>query len=254
MWVRMLGSGTSSGVPRIGNDWGACDPDNPRNRRLRASVLVAGAGQTVLIDSGPDLRAQLLAADVARIDAVLWTHDHADHTHGIDDLRQVFHARGRPTDGYARPDTLQSLRQRFGFAFDGKDGYPPSVIGHELGPRLNLNGLSIRVADLPHGAVTSTALRFDHDGRSFVYTTDFTDLTDEAEALLFGVDLWIVDALRLRPHPTHPHLDLALEWIERLRPKRAILTHMDQSMDYETLTASLPEGVEPGYDGLEVEW
>lgn len=253
MRVHLLGCGTSSGVPRIGNDWGVCDPAEPRNRRSRAAVLVEAGGQTVLIDTGPDLRNQLLAADVARLDAVIWTHDHADHTHGIDDLRQVYHARGRPVDSFARPATLASLKGRFGYSFQGKDSYPPAVIGHELPDRLNINGVGIRVVDLPHGTVTSAGLRFDWGGASFAYSTDLSDLTDDAAGLFYGVDLWIVDAMRRRPHPTHPHLAMVLDWIERVAPRHAVLTHMDQSMDYRTLEAELPQGVEPGYDGMVID-
>jgi phosphoribosyl 1,2-cyclic phosphate phosphodiesterase len=127
--LRLLGCGTSSGVPRIGDDWGECDPTDPRNRRTRASILVESETTRILVDTSPDLREQLLAANVAAVDAVIWTHDHADHCHGIDDLRQLFHAKGQPVDGYARTDTLDSLRSRFTYAFDGRDGYPPTVTG-----------------------------------------------------------------------------------------------------------------------------
>jgi len=250
--VRILGCGTSSGVPRIGNDWGACDPAQPRNRRMRASLLVVSETTRIIVDTSPDLREQLLAAGIAEAEAVIWTHDHADHCHGIDDLRQLFHAKGHPLDGYARPETLDSLDRRFGYAFHGRDGYPPTVTGHVLPDSLTIGDIRISVVDQPHGSITSAGLRFDSDGHSIVYSTDFNALTDAMAALFAGTDLWIVDALRERPHPTHPHLAQTLAWIEQLRPRRALLTHMDQSMDYATLCAQLPDGVAPAHDGLEV--
>lgn len=252
MKARLLGCGTSSGVPRIGNDWGECDPAEPKNRRLRVSILVDHQGTAILVDTSPDLREQLLAAEVTLLDAVIWTHDHADHCHGIDDLRQVFHFRGAPIPGYARAGTLASLRTRFGYAFEGSGGYPAVVDGRLLPEQCRIGPLAIRTVNQPHGSITSVGMRFEADGRSIAYSTDFNVLTDEMVALFKDADVWIVDALRRRPHPTHPHLDQALDWIAAVRPKRAILTHMDNSMDFASLRASLPEGVEPGYDGLEV--
>jgi phosphoribosyl 1,2-cyclic phosphate phosphodiesterase len=252
MEVRILGSGTSSGVPRVGNDWGSCDPTNPKNRRRRVSILVKHGRTQILVDTGPDLREQLLDANTTDIEAVIWTHDHADHCHGIDDLRQLYHARGRPVRGYARLETLESLQLRFAYAFDGKGGYPAVTTPHLLPDHMNLEGLSIRTVDQPHGPITTAGLRFDAGGKSIVYSTDFNELTPEMSMTFKGVDLWIIDTLRRRPHPTHPHLALALEWIAEVQPKRALLTHMDNSMDYETLLDELPAGVEPAYDGLEI--
>lgn len=252
MKLRILGCGTSSGVPRIGNDWGACDPAEPRNRRLRVSILVEAGGTRILIDTGPDMREQLLAADVASVDAVIWTHDHADHCHGIDDLRQVYHARRTPVRGLARPATLSSLQGRFAYAFHGRDGYPPTIAGELLPDRLTIGGIVIHVTDQPHGNILSAGLRFEHAGSAIVYATDFNILTDDMRSLYQNADVLVIDALRRAPHPTHPTLTQALDWIAELRPKRAILTHMDQSMDYRTLCDTLPAGVEPGYDGLEV--
>jgi len=252
MKVRILGCGTSSGVPRIGNDWGSCDPAEPRNRRGRVSILVEHEETRILVDTGPDLREQLLNAEVTRVSAVLWTHDHADHCHGIDDLRQLFHAQGSPVAGYSRPDTLATLEERFAYIFEGKGGYPPVATAEVLPDRLRIGGIDVAVVDQPHGDITSAGLRFDAGGASIGYSTDANGLTEEMESLFQGVDVWIVDALRQRPHPTHAHLDETLGWIDAVQPKRAILTHMDQSMDYRTLLAELPEGVEPGYDGMEV--
>lgn len=251
MKLRILGCGTSSGVPRIGNDWGACDPTEPRNRRTRASILIETATTRILVDTSPDLREQLLAADVADVDAVIWTHDHADHCHGLDDLRQLYHARGAPVIAYARGDTLGSLRARFAYAFDGRDGYPPTVEGRVLPDTLAIGDIIVAVIDQPHGSITSAGLRFTSGGRTIAYSTDFHELTPGMASLFAGCDLWVVDALRHRPHPTHPHLGLTLGWIDQVKPGAAILTHMDQSMDYATLAASLPDGVVPGHDGLE---
>ena len=252
MDVRILGSGTSSGVPRVGNDWGACDPAQPRNRRRRVSILVRHERAAILIDTGPDLREQLLDAGISAIDAVIWTHDHADHVHGIDDLRQLFHARGRPVTGYAREDSLRVIEDRFAYAFDGKSGYPAVVEGNILPDHLNIAGISVQTVDLPHGNITSAGLRFDAGGKTIVYTTDFSELTEQMAVRLEDADLWIVDALRRRPHPTHPHLSQVLEWVRQVRPKRTLLTHLDNSMDYDTLVAELPDMVEPAYDGQEV--
>ena len=252
MKLRILGCGTSSGVPRVGDDWGRCDRDEPRNRRRRVSIIVEHGDARVLVDTSPDLREQLLDAGVKDIEAVVWTHDHADHCHGIDDLRQLYHARGCPVTGYARREALDSLRRRFAYAFEGKGGYPAVVTGHLLPDHVNLAGISMRAVDQPHGDITSAGLRFDAGGRAIGYSTDFNELTDEMALLFTGLDLWVVDALRHRPHPTHSHLADTLKWIRELAPGRAILTHMDNTMDYATLAAELPAGVEPGYDGMEV--
>lgn len=250
MKLTILGCGTSSGVPRIGNDWGECDPADIRNRRTRASILVETAATRILVDTGPDMREQLLAADVGAIDAVIWTHDHADHCHGIDDLRQLFHVRGAPVPGFARPPTLRVLRDRFSYAFMGKDGYPPTVSAHDLPDQIMMGDIGIRVTDQPHGTISSTGLRFEHDGNTIGYATDFNMLTTEMVALYEELNIWVVDALRRKPHPSHPHLAQTLDWIAALGPGEAILTHMDFSMDYATLAAELPAGVIPGHDGL----
>lgn len=252
MKVRILGCGTSSGVPRIGNDWGACDPAEPRNRRRRVSILVEHEDTRILVDTGPDLREQLLDASVVELSAVIWTHDHADHCHGIDDLRQLYHARGAPISCYARAETLQTLQQRFSYVFEGKGDYPPVASVQILPDRLDIGAITIGVVDQPHGSITAAGLRFEAGGRSISYSTDFNVLTLEMSALFEGTDVWIVDALRRRPHPSHPHLSQTLEWISCVKPGRAILTHMDHSMDYARLVRELPEGVEPGYDGLEI--
>ena len=252
MKIRILGSGTSSGVPRIGNDWGDCDPAEPRNRRTRVSALVETATTRILIDTGPDMREQLLAANVGTVDAVIWTHDHADHTHGIDDLRQIYHTLRGPVRGLARPATREVLEDRFSYVFEGRDGYPPTVVIEDLPGEIMIGDVMIRSTGQPHGNIESAGLRFEHGGKAIGYATDFNILTDDMISLYQGLDVWVVDALRYRPHPTHPDVPTVLGWIEQLRPRRAAFIHMDQSMDYATLVGVLPAGVEPGYDGLEV--
>lgn len=256
MRVTILGCGTSSGVPRIGGadghgDWGDCDPAEPRNRRRRVSILVEAEGFRVLVDTGPDLRVQLLDAGVGDLDAVLYTHDHADHAHGIDDLRQVFHNRREPVDCYADATTWAVLRQRFAYVFSGTNFYPATATAHVLPPVLDVGPLRITHFVQNHGNIDSIGYRFEHAGRAIVYSTDVKVLPHDVPAL-HGLDLWIVDALRRKPHPTHSHLDQTLGWIARYRPARAVLTHMDNSMDYAPLAAELPPGVEPGYDGLTI--
>jgi phosphoribosyl 1,2-cyclic phosphate phosphodiesterase len=248
--ITILGSGTSSGVPRIGNDWGDCDPTEPRNRRTRASALIEHEGTRILIDTSPDMREQLLAADIDQVDAVIWTHDHADHCHGIDDLRQLFHVTGMPVRGFARTETLAVLETRFAYAFHGRGGYPPTIAAETLPDALNIGGIEVRVTDQPHGNIQAAGLRFEADGRSIGYATDFSVMTDDMARLYQDLDVWVVDALRRRPHPTHMELSAVLGWVDRLRPTKAALIHMDHSMDYATLCAELPPGVEPGFDGL----
>ena len=252
MKVTILGCGTSSGVPRIGPDWGACDPADPRNRRRRASVLVEHDGTTIVVDTGPDFRMQMLDANVARLDAVLLTHDHADHAHGIDDLRQFFHLKRAPVDCFASPATWAVLEPRFAYIFAGTAFYPATAVAHVMPAVLTFGGLTITPFDQDHGNVVSLGFRFDAGGRSFAYSTDVKTLPPAAHPLLHGLDLWVVDALRAAPHPTHSHLEQTLGWIAAFAPRRAILTHMDQSLDYATLAAALPATVEPGFDGLSI--
>lgn len=249
--LTILGCGTSSGVPRVGNDWGTCDPAEPRNRRTRVSILVESATTRILVDTSPDMRAQLLAANVIHLDAVLWTHDHADHVHGIDDLRQVMHHRGAPVPGYGHRATMTRLKSRFDYVFAGGHGYRPTVLAHDLPAAggLTIGDIMVRDVDQPHGDIYSSGFRFDHGGASVAYATDCHVVTEDMAALYAGVDCLVIDALRRKPHPTHLHLDQTLDAIARIAPGRAILTHMDQSMDYAGLVATLPAGVEPGYDG-----
>lgn len=252
MKVTILGCGTSGGVPRIGPDgalWGACDPTNPKNRRRRVSILVEEGDTRILVDTSPDLREQLLDVGVSSLDAVLYTHDHADHTHGIDDLRAISHVMGHQVDIYGNKRTLKVLNERFGYIFTEMNNYPPFCKANLIEGPMNFGPVEVLPFEQVHGNITSYGFRFG----KIAYSTDLNALDEAAFAALEGVETWIIDALRYEPHPTHPHLDLALGWIERVGPKRAILTHMTWDMDYDTLCRELPDGVEPGYDGLVIE-
>lgn len=255
MKATILGSGTSSGVPRLGGadgagDWGLCDPAEPRNRRRRVSLLVEHDGGVILIDTGPDMREQLLSARVRRLDAVFLTHDHADHTHGLDDLRQVFHLMGRPVACFATPATWAVLKNRFSYIFEGAEFYPATCRAADLDGPVTIGGMRVLGFPQRHGDIETTGYRIEAAGRAIAYSTDVKALDCRADAGLADLDLWVVDALRRHPHPTHSHLAQTLEWIDHYRPRRAVLTHMDQSMDYRTLRGELPAGVEPGYDGM----
>lgn len=254
MKLLMLGSGTSTGVPRIGNDWGLCDPAEPRNRRSRASILVENkAGQRILVDTSTDLRQQLLASGIDRIDAVFWTHDHADHAHGIDDLRPLRYGRGGPIPGYAVDETARRLRRRFDYVFAGQFGYH-TIVELDTLERLRIcAGFAIGHCQMPHGPAQSTAYRFECDGKSIGYATDFSTITRQMVELFDGIDLLVVDCLRREPHPTHAHLGMSLELIQACRANLAVLTHLDKSMDYATLSQEVPSHVLVGYDGLEIE-
>jgi len=253
MKVTVLGCGPSWGVPAIGPDWGRCDPTEKRNFRRRCSLLVESRGQALLIDTSPDLRQQLLDADIARLDAVLLTHAHADHLHGIDDIRIINKLIGRPIPLFADADTLAEVQRRFDYvlrpATPGRPLYRPALTPHPITGPFAAAGMIVVPFVQGHGYSTTTGFRIG----PVAYSTDVVELDDNAFAALAGVELWIVDCLRREPHPTHSHLAKTLGWIQRVRPHRAVLTHMDQSFDYRELSAELPHGVEPGYDGLLIE-
>jgi len=249
--VRILGCGTSTGVPRIGNDWGLCDPDEPRNARLRTSLLVESAGRRILVDCGPDLRQQLLAAKVGRLDGVIVTHAHGDHCHGIDELRPVSQAIGGPVPIHARSDVLDELKLRFEYAFEQSDFYRPIAEAHVLDEELAFAETKIRFVDQPHGGATSLGLRFDEIGYSVGYAVDFSELSDDMAAIYEGVDVWVADCLTRQPHPTHMHLDGVLSAARELRVGQVYLVHMGNGLDYRTLAAELPDWAAPAYDGLE---
>lgn len=253
MQVTILGCGGSSGVPLATGDWGACDPGNPRNRRRRVSILIESPGSTrLLVDASPDLREQLLSiGGVSRLDAVLFTHAHADHCHGIDDLRALTYG-GKPMAAMGDPETMRILRHRFGYGFievAGLDAYGPRLSGAEIAGAFCIGDIEVTTFNQLHGSRRTLGYRFG----PIAYSTDVNHLDDAAFAALEGVDVWVVDCLRMEPHSTHSHFAQTLAWIERVRPRRAILTHMNQTLDYEFVSRLCPPGTEPGYDGLVVE-
>jgi phosphoribosyl 1,2-cyclic phosphate phosphodiesterase len=259
--LTILGCGSSGGVPRPAIGWGRCDPSNPKNRRRRCSLLVERAnanGRTrVLVDTSPDLREQLLDADVDWLDGVLYTHEHADHIHGIDDLRGLFLHRRRRVDVYLDEPTYQVVYSRFGYCFVKPPGsnYPPILTEHRIhsGKPVTIEGAGGPITALPflqdHGDIASLGFRFGNAA----YSSDVRDLAPESVAALAGLDLWIVDALRYTPHPSHFSVNEALAWIARIAPRRAILTNLHTDLDYEELRARLPPHVEPAFDGLKIE-
>jgi len=280
----ILGCGSSGGVPRPALGWGACDPHNPKNRRRRTSLLVerrapppnprplAGEGREgvtraageesagvtrVLVDTSPDLREQLLDAEVDWLDGVLYTHEHADHTHGVDDLRALFIKRRRLVDVYFDEHTDKVMRERFAYCFESPPGseYPPILRAHDLkaGRPVTIAGEGGPITALPfrqeHGDIPSLGFRFGN----LAYSCDLSGLHAESVNALAGLEVWIVDALRYRPHPSHFCLADTLSWIERLKPRRAILTNMHADLDYEALRKELPPYVEPAFDGMSVD-
>ncbi len=258
MRVTMLGTGPSSGVPRVGNSWGQCDPNEPRNRRRRASILAEIGDVSILFDSSPDCRAQLLDAKVDRLDAVVYTHAHADHSHGIDDLRWINWSMKAALPAYGDAATLKTLHERFGYVFEplrpppkGQPVrfYKPVLVPREIDGDFDINGVCLKPFEQDHGFSTTLGFRIGN----FAYSTDVVRLDEAAFEALAGIDTWIVDAFHRRPHPTHAHLDLTLQWIARVKPRRAVLCHMGTHLDYQALCDELPAGVEAGYDGLVLE-
>jgi phosphoribosyl 1,2-cyclic phosphate phosphodiesterase len=251
--VTILGCGTSAGVPRPGGkdgkgEWGAANPDDPRNRRTRCSILVQDQGKTVLVDTSPDLRAQLLDACVERVDAVLWTHDHADQLHGIDDLRPFMLRHGR-IESWSDQRTFGVLQRRFGYCFE-QDGFYNAIYRHNLiEGSFRAAGVAVTPFLQDHGSIVSLGFRF---GR-FAYANDVVALPDEAFSTMAGVEVLVIDAMRYRPHPTHAHLDLTLQWIARISPKRAFLTNLHVDMDYAELDRRTPAHVRPCHDGLVID-
>ncbi len=266
--VTILGCGSSGGVPRIGGAdgtgfWGACDPTNVKNRRRRCSILVTrqGRGGTthVLVDTSPDMREQLIDARVGALDGVLITHDHADQLHGMDDLRMVALNMRRRVDVFADAPTFEGVLARFGYCFVQPEGsdYPPILNARQIGEPFAdfaIDGkggaVPIRAFHQGHGRIRSLGFRFG----PIAYSSDVDALDEAAFAALAGVECWIVDALRYTPHPSHAHVDRALEWIARVKPKRAILTNMHVDLDYARLAAELPPGVDPAYDGMTIDY
>ena len=255
---RILGCGSSGGVPRLGGLWGDCDPTNPRNERKRCSLLIereTESGVTrVLIDASPDLRQQLLDAGVGLLDAVVFTHAHADHVHGLDDLRMIVFNRREKLPVWADGDTQNSLLSRFSYAFAQPEGspYPPILDLHTIKGDVTIDGAGGPVVLTPftvgHGSIDSLGFRVG----DLAYLPDVAEIYEAAWPVLEGLDCWIVDALRRTPHPSHAHLERTLEWIERVAPKRAVLTNMHVDLDYETVKAETADHITPAYDGLTI--
>jgi phosphoribosyl 1,2-cyclic phosphate phosphodiesterase len=256
--VTILGCGSSGGVPRVGGDWGTCDPANPKNRRRRCSIMLEqnrqGGTTRILIDTSPDLREQMLHAGVSEIDGVWYTHEHADHTHGIDELRGFFLRMRRKVPIWADAPTSSMLMSRFAYCFASPEGsdYPPILRHHAIvaGVPFSTTGAGGTISALPfnmrHGNINALGFRIG----DIAYCPDVNDLDESAVASLQGLDLWIIDALKRTPHPSHFCLSETLAWIDRLQPKRAILTNMHIDMDYDTLCKELPSHVKPAYDGM----
>ncbi len=257
----VLGSGSSGGVPRADGNWGACDPAEPRNRRTRCSMLVRRKGEggpetTVLVDTSPDLRLQMVNARATRIDALLYTHDHADQAHGIDDIRAFVIGSRRRIPTFMDPATRATLTRRFDYIFENQALYPALADAHDLPP----HGRPWSVGG-PSGAIPVLTFDQDHGGGTrsvgyrfgpLAYSSDVVDLPPSAFEALRGVEVWLVDALRWTPHPTHAHVERALEWIAAVKPRRAILTNLHIDLDYRELERRLPPGVEPAYDGMTI--
>ncbi len=259
--LTILGCGSSGGVPRVAVGWGACDPSNPKNRRRRCSVLLERQGAqgttTVLVDTTPDLRDQLIGADVRRLDGVIYTHEHADHTHGIDDLRPLAIVMRRRVPVYMDEATGTILHTRFGYCFRTPPGsqYPPILEARPMtaGQPLTIDGPGGAIEALPfrmvHGDIDALGLRIG----DVVYAPDVSHIPDESLRYFEGLDTLIIDALRYTPHPSHLSLSEALALIERVRPRRAVLTNLHTDLDYETLRSEIPDGVDPAFDGLTVD-
>ncbi len=259
--VTLLGTGGSAGVPHIGGadgrgDWGACDPAEPRNRRTRASILIEQAGRALLVDTSPDMRTQLLDCAVRRVDAVLYTHAHADHVTGIDDVRILNRIAEQPLEAFANAATMGELQRRFAYAFrpwEPPGFFRPVLLGRIVAPgdRQSILGMEVAVFDQDHGFTRTLGLRVG----GFGYSTDAVTLDDAAFSALAGIDTWVVGCFQRAPHRTHAWTGRVLEWAERLRPRRIVLTHMGNDMDWDWLKQHLPPGTEPGHDGqiLEIE-
>ncbi len=254
----ILGCGSSGGVPRLGGNWGACDPANPRNKRSRCSLLIQrfeNDGVTsVLIDTSPDMREQLLDAKIGALDAVVYTHEHADHLHGLDDLRMIVLSMKRRLPVYAGPRTKDMILQRFGYAFETPEGspYPPILDMHDLGRELVIEGaggkIKITTFDVAHGNIDVRAIRVNN----VLYTPDISALIGNSDHDLADIECWILDSLRYKEHPSHINVEQALALIEKHAPKSAILTNMHIDLDYDILNGETPQNVTPAYDGLQI--
>ncbi|MCK8783734.1 MBL fold metallo-hydrolase [Roseomonas sp. NAR14] len=261
--VTILGCGGSAGVPRLGGgagpgdgfgDWGVCDPAEPRNRRLRSAILVEGPeGGRLLVDAGPDLREQLLTAGIGRLDAVVFTHQHADHIMGVDEMRPLNRSIGGVIPAYGTEETLEDVGRRFDYAFlpPTPTFYRPALVALPvpLAGEFTAAGLALRTFEQDHKVMRTLGLRIG----GFAYSTDVVELPEKSLATLEGIDTWVVGCFQRDPHPVHANIGRVLEWVERLRPRRTVLTHMGPDMDYAMLREMLPPGIEPAYDGMRLE-
>ena len=257
---QILGCGSSGGVPRLGGVWGACDPSNPKNDRQRCSLLITRQNEngktSVLIDTTPDMRRQLLNAKVDNLDAVLYTHDHADHVHGLDDLRMLVLRNRKRLQVWADKQVQKSLNERFGYAFIQPQGspYPPILDMNDLMGDLSITGDGGTIDIVPfyvkHGGINALGFRINN----FAYLPVVSEIPEKSWKLLDNLDCWVVDALRYTPHPSHSHLSQTLEWIDRANPKRAIITNMHIDLDYETVCKETPERVTAAYDGMQIQY
>ena len=256
LYFTILGCGSSGGVPRLGGNWGDCDPSNLKNQRSRCSLLVelkgSGGTTTVLIDTSPDMRSQLLKANVGKLDGVVYTHEHADHVHGIDDLRMIFFNMRKRLNVWADNKTQDALIQKFGYTFIQAEGspYPPILEMSTIEGKFSITGpggeIIFNPFEVQHGTITSLGFRID----DVAYIPDISEMNDEAWDQISKTNIWILDALRRTPHQSHTHLSQSLKWIEKSGVAKGILTNMHVDMDYETLTNELPKNVEPAYDGM----
>ncbi len=252
--ITILGCGSSSGVPAIGNNWGKCNPNNPKNRRLRSSILIKTPSVKLLIDATPDLRQQLLNANVKSLDGILITHCHADHINGIDDFRFLNVIMNQDLHLYATKKNIDEIKKRFSYVFEKLAPqakgfyYKPCLVPHEINGLFKINNLEILSFQQDHGFIESTGFRINN----FAYSSDVFDLSEDVFKKLKNLDLWIVDCLRFEPHKSHAHLEKVLNWINRLKPKRTILTHMNYEIDYDHINSLLPKNCEAAYDGLKL--
>ena len=252
--VEILGCGSSSGVPAIGNYWGNCNPNNPKNRRLRSSILIKSKKTSVIVDATPDLRQQLLNANVTHLDAILVTHTHSDHINGIDDFRFLNVLMKNELNLYATKEIINKIKERFGYVFEEllpeAKGfyYKPCLVPNEINSEFKINELKIQSFEQDHGFTNSTGFRINN----FAYCTDVVNLSDYALNRLKKLDLWIVDCLRFEPHKTHAHFDKVMQWIKFLDPKKTILTHMNYEVDYDYIMSKVPENCVAAYDGLKI--
>ncbi|MCW8915557.1 MAG: MBL fold metallo-hydrolase [Magnetovibrio sp.] len=256
MRITVLGSGSSAGTPSVEAGWGKCDPTNPKNRRTRPSILVEDADKAVLVDTSPDLREQLIRHEIKHLDAVVYTHAHADHLHGIDELRGINRLMNAPIDAYGDAQTLKSIGERFGYVLqplapDAEMYYKSTLIPHEIGhaQTFRAGGLNVTAIEQDHAYVSTYGLRFG----DFAYSTDLIAMHEDGFDLLQGIKVWMLGTFNEGPHPTHLGVDQALEWIERIKPERAYLTHLSFHLDYDKLQGRLPDNVFVAYDGLQIE-